>query len=215
MTEVIKLIDVNYQNNGKEILSNINLTVNQGDYLTFSGPSGSGKSTIMKLIANMINPTTGDVEYLGKNVDSYEPTKYRQQVSYCFQQPTLFGETVRDNLEFPFKVRNESINDEQMIERMEMANLSPDMLEQKVIDLSGGQRQRVALLRNLMFLPEVLILDEVTTGLDKENKDIIHNLVNHLNKKHEITVLAITHDQEEIDNSKKMIQVIDGKIGGQ
>lgn len=212
MSEIIKLNNVSYQANGSLILKNISLVIHQGDYLTFSGPSGSGKSTLMRLIADMISPTSGEITYLNKDIHDYEPTEYRQEVSYCFQQPTLFGDTVRDNLVFPFTVRNKEVDEELMIKKLDMANLPDNMLDRKVIDLSGGQRQRVALLRNLMFLPKVIILDEVTTGLDKENKNIIHQLVMDLNKNHGITVLAITHDQEEIDDSRMIITVNNGEL---
>ncbi|MGR3742307.1 ABC transporter ATP-binding protein [Companilactobacillus sp. DQM5] len=212
MTEIIKLNHVNYSVNNSKILDDINLTINKGDFLTFSGPSGSGKSTIMRLIANMISPNSGEILYQNKDINDYEPTEYRREVSYCFQQPTLFGETVKDNLEFPFKVRNKKIDNELLIQKLEMANLNKNFINQKVIDLSGGQRQRIALLRNLMFLPSVLILDEVTTGLDKDNKEIIHNLVTDLNKNHDVTVLAITHDQSELNDSKSIVNIESGKI---
>lgn len=212
MTEIIKLNNINYTVNDTKILTDINLTISEGDYLTFSGTSGSGKSTLMKLVADMISPTSGEILYRNKNIDDYEATDYRKQVSYCFQQPTLFGETVFDNLAFPFKVREQEPNSELMIQKLKLANLDESFLNQKVIDLSGGQKQRIALLRNLIFTPDILILDEVTTGLDKTNKDIIHNLVMGLNKNEGITVLAITHDQEELDDSKMIIKVEDGQI---
>ncbi len=88
---------------------------------------------------------------------------YRQKVSYCFQQPTLFGETVYDNLLFPFTVRQEAFNQEKVVALLQQVKLPAAYLEKKIAELSGGERQRVALLRNIIFVPDVLLLDEVTT----------------------------------------------------
>ncbi|WP_129045383.1 ABC transporter ATP-binding protein [Companilactobacillus metriopterae] len=209
---IIEINNLVYQVDSNTIIDNVSLKISKGDYLTFIGPSGSGKSTLMKLISDMISPTSGEIIFEGKNMDDYDPTEYRKKVSYAFQQPNLFGKTVRDNLEFPFELRNEKVDTEKIIDYLKLVNLDESYLEKSVTEVSGGERQRVALLRNLLFTPEVIILDEVTAGLDTDNKQIVHNLINQFNKDYKVTVLQITHDESEIEEAKKIINIVGGKI---
>lgn len=95
---LIELKQVSYRAGDQEILQDVSFAVEEGDYLTLTGPSGSGKSTTLKLIAGLISTNKGEIFYKGQNLDSLDLVQYRRQVSYCFQQPTLFDETVKDNL---------------------------------------------------------------------------------------------------------------------
>lgn len=212
MDNIIEVKNLNYQVGDQNILKNINLEIPRKAYITFVGPSGSGKSTLMRIIASMINATSGEVLFDGKNLSSYEPTLYRQKVSYAFQQPTLFGKTVKDNLEFPYLVRDKSFDRQQVIDYLKLVNLDESYIDKSVNDVSGGEKQRIALLRNLIFPPEVLITDEVTTGLDTENKSIVHDLIDQFNQERGVTVLRITHDESEIDSSSQTISIKKGEI---
>ncbi|GGV17161.1 ABC transporter ATP-binding protein [Lactobacillus acetotolerans] len=211
MNALIELKNVGYQVKDKTILSNINLKINAGTKTTFVGPSGAGKSTLARLIARMISYTSGSITYKGKEITDYEPTLYRRKVSYCFQQPTLFGNTVRDNLNFPFVVRKEKPDQERIIQALKSVNLSANFLDMGVTELSGGERQRVAMLRNIIFHPDILIIDEVSAGLDADNKKIINHLINGINKKG-VTILQITHDESEINNAQNIIKMDSGKL---
>ena len=138
------------------------------------------------------------------------PQEYRRHVSYCFQQPVLFGETVSDNLDFPFQIRNQAPDRNRQQELLDQVNLPKDYLTKSISSLSGGERQRVALIRNLMFKPAILLLDEVTTGLDAQNKQIVHQLI--ANYRQTGNILAITHDHDELDKAEKIITVKGGQI---
>ncbi|WP_125771327.1 ABC transporter ATP-binding protein [Companilactobacillus furfuricola] len=212
MDNVIEIKRLNYSVDGQDILKNINLDIPRGTYLTFQGPSGSGKSTLMRIIASMITATSGEVLFNGQHLSSYEPTLYRQKVSYAFQQPTLFGKTVRENLEFPFLVRDKEFDQSLVTKYLEMVNLDESYIDKSVNDVSGGEKQRIALLRNLIFPPEVLITDEVTTGLDADNKAIVHDLIDRFNEKRGVTVLRVTHDESEIDASSHTVTIESGEI---
>lgn len=209
---MLEISQLNYSVDGQDILKNINLEIERGTYLTFQGPSGSGKSTLMRIIASMITATSGEVLFNGKHLSSYEPTLYRQKVSYAFQQPTLFGKTVRENLEFPFLVRDKDFDLQLVTKYLEMVNLNDSYIDKSVNDVSGGEKQRIALLRNLIFPPEVLITDEVTTGLDAENKAIVHDLIDRFNEKRGVTILRVTHDESEIEASSHTITIESGEI---
>lgn len=210
--EIIKLENVNFQVDQQKILKNINLSIDKRKIITITGPSGGGKSTLLKLIGLLINPTSGTIYFEGKNILEFEPTEYRKQVSYFFQNAVLFGETVRDNLSFPAEIREDRFDEERAIEGLEMVQLPSTYLDKEVKDLSGGEKQRIALIRNLMYPPKVLLMDEVTSSLDKENREVITSFISRLSKEEEVTVLWITHNQEEIDASNEVFTIVDGEL---
>lgn len=211
MTNIFNVQDLSYQVGETKILKNTNLDIEKGAYLTVVGPSGSGKSTFMRILASMISPTSGQVLFNGQPLNTFEPTEYRQKVSYAFQQPTLFGKTVRENLVFPFEVRKQELDESKMIANLEMVNLNETYLDKSVNDVSGGEKQRIALIRNLIFPPEVLITDEVTAGLDAENKNIVHRMLNEFNQRG-LTILRVTHDETEIDDATDKIMIRNGEL---
>lgn len=211
---LIELENVGYQVDDTAILTDINLNIDKEEWVTLTGPSGGGKSTLVRIIASLLSKTSGQLTFAGQPIESYDPVAYRRRVSYSFQQPTLFGDTVRDNLQFPYQIRQLPFDQDRAIEGLEVVGLAASDLDKAVTDLSGGQRQRVALLRNVMVYPEVLILDEVTAGLDAENKAFVWSLIKRFNQEDHLTIIAITHDQAEIDAAQRLITVKDGRIIG-
>ena len=211
MEKIFQVKYLFYKVNETTILKDINLELQKGKYITVVGPSGSGKSTLMRILASMISPTSGEVIFDGKSIETYDPILYRQKVSYAFQQPTLFGKTVRENLEFPFEVRKETVDEAKIIDYLKMVNLDESYIDKSVNDVSGGEKQRIALLRNLLFPPEVLITDEVTAGLDAENKEIVHKMLNQFNQRG-LTILRVTHDETEISAATDKITIRKGEL---
>ncbi|MBL1072625.1 ABC transporter ATP-binding protein [Lactobacillus kitasatonis] len=208
---ILSLKNVGYCVKDKDIISNFSLDIATGAFLTIVGPSGGGKSTLLKLLANLISLTSGEIDFKDKNINTYSPTNYRRQVSYCFQQPSLFGETVKDNLEFPFKIRKQTPDQSKMEQVLESVDLKPDFLNKNITELSGGEKQRIALIRNLLFKPEVLLLDEITTGLDNDSKEIVHRLIQNVHKDN-TTIIQVTHDNDEIHQAGQIIKVAEGKL---
>lgn len=212
--DILDLKHVGFQVDQQAILKDISFSVADQEVVTISGPSGSGKSTLVRIIATLQSRTAGDITYNGKGIDDYDPIQYRRQVSYCFQQPTLFGETVRDNLQFPYDIRNQPFDEKRAKDALTSVDLATDYLDKQITELSGGERQRVALLRNVMFHPRILILDEVTAGLDETNKHIVHQMMQRFNQDDHITMIIITHDQEEMNNAKRLITIEAGEMKG-
>lgn len=208
MTSLFNLENIGFTVENQPILTNINLTINSGDFITVSGPSGSGKSTLLKILASMITPTSGIFKYKNKPIDKDRITEYRKEVSYFFQQPTLFGETVMDNLSFPFDIRNVPFDKDRVTKLLERFKLNESYLNKKIIDLSGGEKQRIAFVRNLIFEPDVLLLDEVTSALDDENKTIIQQFI--LNDLKEKTIVWVTHDSNEFNLGKRQLNITNG-----
>lgn len=197
--------------NNKQILKGISFSIFEKQHVYISGPSGSGKSTLLKVLASLVPFKSGDIFYKDKDILQIDPIAYRREVSYCYQQPTLFGDTVRDNLVFPYEIRKEAFDEEKAVSLLKEVGLTSGFLDQKITELSGGERQRVAMIRNLIFEPEVLLLDEVTTGLDIESKKIVRKLIND-NEKSGMTIIEITHDESEIDPDGRLIMIEDGEI---
>lgn len=210
MHSLLNLENVFFKPQNQTILNDINLSINSGDFITISGPSGSGKSTLLKVLASMITPTSGKLLYKNKEIDKENITDYRKEVSYFFQQPTLFGDTVMDNLIFPFDIRHQEFDKSRVTKLLETFKLNESYLSKKIIDLSGGEKQRVAFVRNLIFEPDVLLLDEVTSALDDENKNIIQQFI--LNELKGKTILWITHDSNEFSLGTRQITITDGKL---
>ena len=212
MNPILELKSVSFEVDGRKILKNISFDIKKGEFITLTGPSGSGKSTLLKIIGHLINPTSGNIIYENKNITEYNPTDYRKNVSYFFQNAVLFDETVYDNLAFPARIREEDFDKNHAIEGLKTVQLPENYLDKSIHELSGGERQRIALVRNLMYSPNVLLMDEVTSSLDKENKEIILAFIKRLNQEQNITILWITHDTEEINESNRLIQLKDGKM---
>ncbi|WP_461219334.1 ABC transporter ATP-binding protein [Lapidilactobacillus salsurivasis] len=208
---IIELQNVSYADGDQTIIHHVDLSVSAGDSLTISGPSGCGKSTLLKLIASLISPTSGTISFNGKNQTTYDYPTYRQQVSYCFQQPTLFDNSVRDNLKLPFQIRSVPFDEARISALLELVDLPLTFLDKKVIDLSGGEKQRIALIRNLVFPPQVLLLDEVTVGLDTRSKTIVQALIKNVQEQ-TTTVIQVTHDETEIAAATHLIEMRQGAL---
>ncbi|MFC6316223.1 ATP-binding cassette domain-containing protein [Lapidilactobacillus achengensis] len=208
---IIELQNVSYADGDQTIIHHVDLSVSAGDSLTISGPSGCGKSTLLKLIASLISPTSGTISFNGKNQTAYDYPTYRQQVSYCFQQPTLFDNSVRDNLKLPFQIRSVPFDEARIGALLELVDLPLTFLDKKVIDLSGGEKQRIALIRNLVFPPQVLLLDEVTVGLDTRSKTIVQALIKNVQEQ-TTTVIQVTHDETEIAAATHLIEMRQGAL---
>lgn len=212
MNSILEVKHLSFSVGEKEILKDISFKIQKGDFLTIKGPSGSGKSTLLKLLAAIMNPSTGEIIYKGKPLSEYEITDYRKEVSYTFQNAALFGTTVADNLMFPYEIRNEPFDRDRAIALLDKVMLSKQYLDQKITELSGGEKQRVALIRNVLFTPEVLLLDEVTSALDAENRKVISDAILRLNRENNITVLWVTHNTDEINDAAKTIEMKAGRL---
>ena len=195
----------------KMILEGISLSIKEGEHLTITGPSGSGKSSLLKLLAALVSPSSGQLFYRGQDLGVLDPVAYRREVSYCFQQPVLFGQTVRDNMVFPFEIRQIPFDQERVLSALARLNLGPEFLDKPIKDLSGGEKQRLALVRNLLFEPKVLLLDEVSSGLDEKTKILLRAFLKDLHQEG-VTLIEVTHDQQEIEAAERLVTIVGGRL---
>jgi len=195
------------------VLSNIDMTIDKGQFITLLGPSGCGKSTILRIIAGLTDATAGSIQIEGKNMRGVEPKE--RQVGMVFQSYALFPNmTVKENIAFGLrmqKVNNAEI--EQRVQEMlaivhltEKSNAFPK-------ELSGGQQQRVALARALIVRPKVLLLDEPLSALDAQIRKKLQADLRAIQRQLEMTMILVTHDQDEaMAVSDKIFVMNNGEI---
>lgn len=209
---LLEFQNVFYINDNKTILKNITISINPGDYISVVGPSGSGKSTFLKLCCHLISPTEGTIIYKNKSIMEHSPMEVRQNIAYCFQTPYLFGETVMDNISFPYSVRGIKTDLKKSEELLLLFNLDREYLNKDIKNLSGGEKQRIALIRTLMLEPEILLLDEATSALDVDNTLIVENLIKSLNQ-NGMTIIWVTHNPEQSrKNAHRLLTIDSGEI---
>lgn len=210
--DILKIRNVRYSSDKDEIIKGINLTVKKGDCISIVGQSGSGKSTFLKILSDLISPTEGAIYYNEKDYREIDPMELRKKISYCIQIPYLFGESVYENLAFPFQIRNMNVDEERILNLLKMLKLGGNYLNKSIDALSGGEKQRIALIRNLLSKPDILLLDEVTSGLDRENTQIVEKLIKKMNEEG-MTILWITHDINQSESIfNKRVHIDEGKI---
>ncbi|WP_320719669.1 iron efflux ABC transporter ATP-binding subunit FetA [Enterobacter sp. 296B2] len=202
---VLQIKDVGFRVANNTILQHVGFNLSRGEFKLITGPSGCGKSTLLKIVASLLSPTEGTILFEGQDIASLSPESYRQQVSYCVQTPTLFGDTVFDNLIFPWQIRNKTPEPEKFINDLARFGLAKETLTKSVSELSGGEKQRVSLIRNLQFLPKVLLLDEITSALDDANKRNVNEIIHRYAREQNIAVLWVTHDSNEITHADDVI----------
>lgn len=202
---ILQLQNVGFDIGGQTILNAINLGIAPGEFKLITGPSGCGKSTLLKIIASLLSPSRGEILFEGKEITALSPEAYRQQVSYCAQTPALFGDTVYDNLIFPWQIRGKQPDPDRFLSQLVQFGLPEETLSKSINELSGGEKQRVSLIRNLQFLPKVLLLDEITSALDESNKKNVNDIIHQYVRDKQVAVLWVTHDKDEISHADEVI----------
>jgi putative ABC transport system ATP-binding protein len=213
--ELLVLEDIHYQIDEQVILDAVSFTLKSGEFKLITGPSGCGKSTLLKIVSSLLSPTRGNIIFNGKNIDDVAPEEYRKQVSYCFQTPALFGDTVYDNLALPYQIRKLKPDEKKIRQDLTLLALPDSMLKKGINELSGGEKQRISLIRNLQFMPKVLLLDEITSALDEDNKRNVNELIRRLVAEQGLGVLWVTHDKDEIAHADEVITLPLNRIDSQ
>lgn len=180
-----------------EVLSDVSLAVGEGEFTVLLGASGSGKTTLLMCVAGFVSPDAGRVLIRGRDVTHQPP--HRRQVGVVFQSYALFPHlSVRDNLAYPLKLRGmRRAEIAERIERMVATVQLDGLVSRSVHELSGGQRQRVALARALIFEPQVLLMDEPMSALDRSLRRELQAELRALQRRLGATTILVTHDQEE------------------
>lgn len=210
MSSFIELHNLSIRSKSQPIIENLSASISTGEFISVTGPSGSGKSTFLKYLSQLLDPALqaeGSYKFKNQPVSEIDPVTLRQQVSYCYQTATLFGDTVRDNLQFGYDIRELDFDEDYAKEMLKNVQLPTTYLDKEINTLSGGEKQRVALIRNVLFDPEVLLLDEITSALDADTREIIWEWLNNYRKETNVTILMISHLEEEHTFSDRTINI--------
>ncbi|OHC44235.1 MAG: branched-chain amino acid ABC transporter substrate-binding protein [Rhodobacteraceae bacterium GWE1_64_9] len=191
----------------------VELTISEGEFMTFLGPSGSGKSTTLYILAGFQDPTAGDIRLRGQSI--LQTPSHKRNIGMVFQRYTLFPHlTVGENVAFPLRVRRMGQSEIAVKVKRALALVRLDGFEDRMpAKMSGGQQQRVALARALVYDPPVLLMDEPLSALDKKLREEIQFEIRRIHQETGVTILYVTHDQEEALRLSDRIAIFNkGKI---
>lgn len=199
-------------------LDNISLNIKEGEFIAIMGSSGCGKSTLLNIIGAVDLPTSGEYKLKGKSVEKSNINKLskirNREIGFVFQNFALIKDyTVYENVELPLKFRKLSRKekDEKIIKYLDALDMSK-YKDKLVENISGGQQQRVAICRALVQEADLILADEPTGALDKENSENIMKLLTKLNKEYNKTIIIVTHDETVAKYCSKIITMSDGKF---
>ena len=194
-------------------VENLNINVDEGEFVVLLGPSGCGKSTTLRLIAGLESVSSGEISIAGKNINNLDPSL--RNISMVFQSYALFPHlNVEENIVFGLKVRNVKSTDrkirlKKVAEKVGLTNY----LKRKPAELSGGQRQRVALARAIISDNKICLMDEPLSNLDAKLRNQMRLEIRSLQKDLNITLLYVTHDQTEaMSMADKIVLLNEGEI---
>ena len=197
---VISVTGLEYRIGTQEVLSDISFEIEQGDYVAVIGPNGGGKTTLIKALLGLVTPTKGSIKIFGKEIGQF---KEWHRIGYVPQNVSQFDSnfplSVYETVSLGLAAKKSwfsFLNDEdrRKIESvLEMASIT-DLREKNLSELSGGQRQRVMIARALVSKPDILILDEPSTGVDIASQKKFYRFLRKLNTENHLTIVFITHD---------------------
>jgi len=220
--ELIRLRNCTMAFDDEVVLDNINLYINDKEFLTLLGPSGCGKTTTLRIIGGFQTPTSGDLLFDGVRINDVPP--HKRTINTVFQKYALFPHlNVYENIAFGLRIPkagpdgekvklSEEEIDQRVMEMLQVVNLK-GFEKRRITQLSGGQQQRVAIARALVNKPKVLLLDEPLGALDLKLRKDMQNELKRIQQAMEITFIYVTHDQEEALSMSDTVVVMDkGRI---
>ena len=196
------------------VLKDINLQIDKGSIITIKGPSGSGKSTLLSIIGTLDNADSGELLISGISIqENTNIDKLRNKsIGFVFQFHNLISElTLDENVSLPKMIAKEQWDKDELIELFEYFDLK-DRMNSFPNDLSGGEKQRVAVMRAIINNPSIIIADEPTGNLDKENALKMMSLFQKLNTEKKLTIIIATHDEDVFNIGHKKYQLVDGYL---
>ncbi len=214
MNSILDINDLKKSLEGTPVLKSIDLDVRLGEVMGLLGPSGSGKSTLLRCLNRIIEADSGDIFYKEKDLKEYPPNELRKEVVLVPQESVMFSGTVFDNVAYGPSIEGD-FNREHILNCIRDAGLSSDFEQRQAEKLSGGEKRRVALARALALKPEVLLLDEPTSGVDPKKKEEVERSILNFSDKRDLTVIWVTHDLDQAKRvSTRIANLRDGRIIG-
>lgn len=203
------------------VLNELDLEIESGDFIALMGASGSGKSTLLNIIAGIDTPTNGHIYIDGLDIatlNDSQRTKWRtKNIGYVFQQYHLISTlNAEKNVELPLLLHRmgKAERKKRVLAALSLVDLE-DRAHHKPAELSGGQEQRVGIARAIVTDPNILLCDEPTGNLDRKSGDEILELLQGLNSEHGKTIIMVTHDPHAASCAKRILYLDEGKISTQ
>ncbi|MCK4719616.1 ABC transporter ATP-binding protein [bacterium] len=213
----VKHVDFRFDDDLPLSLEGVSIDLKRGQKAAVIGSVGSGKSTLIKIVAGLIQPSSGEVELNNRPLSDYEISNLREKVGYIPQESTLFSESVADNVKFGRDISDDEVRDSldmaQVLDEMEaLENGLDEVLGQKGLTVSGGQKQRLAIARALAGKPDLLLMDDCTSALDAENERRFWNMF--AEKSPDAACLIVTHRLATARQADVIYVIHEGKIVG-
>jgi len=203
-----------------EVLKDINLSIESGEFVSIMGPSGSGKSTLLYLIGGLDKPTSGSVKIKGNELsemkDKEQSVMRRRDIGFVFQFYNLIPNlSVEENVILPVLLDGKKLKDyrNKLDDILEVVGLA-DRRAHTPRELSGGQQQRVAIARALVNEPDIILADEPIGNLDTKTGTEVMQLLQKINREKKKTIVQVTHSKEAADYGNRIINVRDGRVWG-
>lgn len=193
----LSLKNISKKYKDKEILNNISFDIKEGELVCILGPSGCGKTTLLNIIGGFISDFSGDVLLSDENINNIPPEK--REIATVFQSYGLFThKNVIDNVSYGLKLLkiDKSMREKRAKEMLEKVGLA-GYEKKKIKELSGGEQQRVAIARSMVLNPKLLLLDEPLSNLDVHLRDVMRKEIKKIQKQFGVTMIIVTHDQED------------------
>ncbi len=212
MKKILEVKNISKYYEEKKVLSALSFDVYDGEFLSILGSSGCGKTTLIRILIGIEKIKEGNIFYNGEDITNFHPSK--REMGLVFQNYALFPNmTVLENVMYPLnnKIKNKSEAirlSMQMIEKVGLSEYSKKLPNQ----LSGGQMQRVAIARTLIMNPKIILMDEPMSALDADNRLNLRKEFKELQKKFNVTIIYITHDQEEAFSLSDRVMILNDGI---
>ena len=210
---LLRIKEINKKYGKQKVLHDVNLNVEEGEFVSILGPSGCGKTTLLRMIAGLENPTSGAIISDNEDITKLRPDK--RGISIVFQDYALFPHmTLYENVAYGLKLRKVPAKEarERVMETLKMLKLE-ESLRKYPVQLSGGMQQRTAIARSLVLNSKILLLDEPFSALDAVVKVDLSEELKELQKEFGITMIMVTHDQEEAFSlSDRIVLMNNGQI---
>lgn len=203
----------------QDVLKNVNMTVEEGEFVAIMGPSGAGKSTFMNILGCLDRPTSGTYILGGKEVsvmnDNEQAYIRNHMIGFVFQGfNLLMRRTLTDNVSLPLIYANDTTKEERIrraVEKLELVGLK-GFTDRFPNQISGGMQQRVAIARALINNPEMILADEPTGNLDSKTSDEIMLFLQQLNREQGITIVLVTHEPDIAQYARRLVRIVDGQV---
>lgn len=208
MDKILRIENVNKKYNTRSVLEDVSFEINKGEFVSLLGPSGCGKTTMLRLLIGIEYPTSGKIYKFDDDITFKTP--FQRNIGIVFQNYSLFPNmTVYQNIEYALKTRKLSKEEikNKVMEIIEVVGLS-EHIYKKPRHLSGGQQQRVAIARTIVLNPDIILFDEPMSALDADIKLVLRKLIKDIQKRMGITMIYVTHDQEEAFSLSDRIMVL-------